>query len=144
MKSFVHNIVRTLLELQTLEERLQLFRRNNKRLAEVQAHIESVRKGMPAQILATHDRFQAQGKRCIAELRRDVCSGCHLGLATGNVAALKRGDLRRCGNCGRYLYVVDEEPSDQKTQVRVRRKASATLLKTSTISPIHSYNHART
>lgn len=116
MKSFVHNIVRSLLELQVLEERLQLFRRNNKRVTDVQARIESVRKGMPAQILAVHDRFQARGKRSIAELRDDVCSGCHLRLAIGNVAAMKRGDLRRCGNCGRYLYVVDEEPSVQNNQ----------------------------
>lgn len=138
MKSFVHEIVRSLLELQTLEDRLQLFRRNNKRAAEVQAQVESLRKKMPAQIMSIHDRLQAQGKRSIAELRHGVCSGCHLGLAIGNVAALRRGDLRRCGNCGRYLYVVDAEPSDQPERVRSPRKASTTSLGRHLTSPAHS------
>lgn len=117
MKSFVHNIVHSLLELQTLEDRFQLFRRNNKRVTEVQAQIDSLRADLPAQILAVHDRFQAQGKRSIAEVRHDVCTGCRLQLASGNASALRRGDLRRCGNCGRYLYVVDEDPSDEKERV---------------------------
>jgi len=65
----------------------------------------------------------ARGKRSVAEVRHGVCSGCHIALAIGNAHEIKTGSLRRCGNCGRYLYVVEEdgEPTPAQTPAKPRR-----------------------
>jgi len=112
MKHFVPEFVIRLLELHSLEERLEVFRRNHEKNASTQALIESLRANLPTGILVTHDRFRAAGKKSVAEVRQSVCAGCHLGLAIGNMAELRRGDLKRCGNCGRYLYLVEQEPAE--------------------------------
>jgi hypothetical protein len=101
--------------------------------------IDSLRANISLPVLIDHDRLpcgvvpaftprgeRARGKRSVVEVRRGVCSGCHLGLAIGNVNALKAGILRRCGNCGRYLYVVEEEENESPpapTPAKPRRNA---------------------
>jgi predicted nucleic acid-binding Zn-ribbon protein len=121
MKNFVPEIVVRLLELHSLEERLEVFRRNHEKNASTRALIESLRASLPMGILITHDRFRATGKKSVAEVRQGVCACCHLGLAVGNVAALRQGDPQRCGNCGRYLYLVEEESAETQAPVRSRR-----------------------
>jgi predicted nucleic acid-binding Zn-ribbon protein len=120
MKSFVPEVVVRLLELHSLEERLEVFRRNHEKNASTQALIESLRANLPIGILVAHDRFRAAGKKSVVEVRQGVCAGCHLGLAIGNLAALRRGELMRCGNCGRYLYLVEEEPAEAEAPARSR------------------------
>lgn len=111
MTSHVHDMVQRLMELAALEERLTTLKRDGQTAASVQALIESLRANIPLGVLIVHDRMRQQGRRCVAEVRHGVCAGCHLTLAVGNVAAVRHGDLYRCGNCGRYLYLVeDEEP----------------------------------
>ena len=112
MKSYIHDVVRRLLELHALEERLATFKRSHENTSDVKALVDSLRANISLPVLIDHDRLRARGKRSVAEVRRGVCSGCHLGLAIGNVNALKTGVLRRCGNCGRYLYVVEEEENE--------------------------------
>jgi predicted nucleic acid-binding Zn-ribbon protein len=109
MKSYIHDLVSRLLELHSLEERLAAFPRNRDERTNVEALLESLRANLPVGMVIVHDQMKTRGKRSVAEVRHGVCSGCHLGLAIGNVNALTAGDLRRCGNCGRYLYVVEEE-----------------------------------
>jgi predicted nucleic acid-binding Zn-ribbon protein len=121
MKNFVPEVVVRLLELHSLEERLEVFRRNHEKNASTQALIESLRANLPMGVLITYDRFRATGKKSVAEVRQGVCAGCHLGLAIGNVAALRRGYLQRCGNCGRYLYLVEEEPAETEAPVCCRK-----------------------
>jgi predicted nucleic acid-binding Zn-ribbon protein len=121
MKNFVSEVVVRLLELLSLEERLEVFRQNHEKNASTQALIESLRGNLPIGILVAHDRFRAAGKKSVAEVRQGVCAGCHLGLASGDVAALRRGDLHRCDNCGRYLYLVEEEPAEPEAPVRGRK-----------------------
>src|SRR5262245_10068702 len=82
MKTLVHDIVRQLLELQALEERRE---RNREKKAEVQALIESLRANLPAAVLIDHDRMRNKDKASVAEVRRGICTGCHLALAVGNV-----------------------------------------------------------
>ena len=132
MKSYVHDVVRRLLELHALEERLATFKRSRKNTSDVKALIDSLRANISLPVLIDHDRLRARGKRSVAEVRHGVCSGCHLGLAVGNVNALKTNVLRRCGNCGRYLYLVEEEsepappPVPAKTHHKTRKKSPAT------------------
>ncbi len=109
MKTYTHDIVRRLLELQSLEERLAEFQRSHEKGADVQALIESLRSNLPVTVLINHDRMRKKDKASVAAVRHGVCTGCHLALAVGNVAALRRGDLRQCGNCGRFLYLVEDE-----------------------------------
>lgn len=122
MKNFVSEVVVRLLELRALEERLEVFRRNHEKNSSTQALIESLRGNLPIGILVAHDRFRAAGKKSVAEVRQGVCAGCHLGLALGDVAVLRRGDLHRCDNCGRYLYLVEEEPAEAEAEARVRNR----------------------
>jgi predicted nucleic acid-binding Zn-ribbon protein len=132
MKSYVHDVVRRLLELHALEERLATFKRSRENTSDVKALIDSLRANISLPVLIDHDRLRARGKRSVAEVRHGVCSGCHLGLAVGNVNALKTDVLRRCGNCGRYLYFVEEEsepappPVPAKTHHKTRKKSPAT------------------
>jgi hypothetical protein len=126
MKSYIHDAVRRLLELHALEERLATFKRSRKNTSDVKALIDSLRANISLPVLIDHDRLRARSKRSVVEVRRGVCSGCHLGLAIGNVNALKAGTLRRCGNCGRYLYVVEEEENESPpapTPAKPRRNA---------------------
>ena len=123
MKSYIHDIVSRLLELHTLEERLVAFRKSREDPCDVEALIDSLRANIPVPVLIDHHRMRAHGKRSVAEVRHGVCSGCHLVLAVGNVHALTAGALRCCGNCGRYLYIVQgEEEPEPASAARTLRK----------------------
>jgi len=76
--------------------------------------MESLRGNVPTGVLIAHDQMKSKGKRSVAEVRNGVCSGCHLTQAVGNVHGLKSGSLHRCGNCGRFLYVVEEDEQENK------------------------------
>lgn len=123
MRSHIHEVVRSLLELHTLEERLAALRRDPAEAANAGALIASLRANLPPGVLIAHDQMRARGRRSVAEVRRGVCSGCHLALGTGNVAAVRAGELRQCGNCGRYVYVVEEEEAAPSPPTTLRRKA---------------------
>jgi predicted nucleic acid-binding Zn-ribbon protein len=123
MKNPIHETVSRLLELHLLEERLATFRRSSEDVCDVEALIDSLRGSIPVPVLIDHDRLRSRGKRSVAEVRHSVCSGCHLVLAVGNVHALKAGALRRCGNCGRYLYFVEgENEPEPESAARTLRK----------------------
>jgi hypothetical protein len=71
---------------------------------------EEMRKKIPAQILQHFDRLLARGKKGVAYVRLGVCGQCHMQVAVGLQAMLRRQDnLYRCENCGCYLYAVEEE-----------------------------------
>ncbi len=64
---------------------------------------------IPPQILGHYDRLVVRGKKGLALVRNQVCSGCHMFLPIGVVATLKRGeDILLCDSCGRYLYLSEE------------------------------------
>jgi predicted nucleic acid-binding Zn-ribbon protein len=129
VKRYVHDVVQRLMELTSLEERLATCSRHREERTNIEALIESLRAGMPVGVLIAHDRMQARGRQSVAEVRKGVCSGCHLGLGFGNVNRLKAGLLHRCGNCGRFLYLAEEEEEDSEppaptTPSKARRKPS--------------------
>jgi hypothetical protein len=73
------------------------------------ANSDTLRKAIPPQILQHFDRLRGRGKKGVALVRRSVCSQCHMQVAVGLLADLRRGDnLYRCENCGCYLHLVDE------------------------------------
>ena len=92
-------LMQNLLALQTLEF--------NKPTGDTKT-IEELRGKIPAQVLAHYDRLMARGKKGVAAVRNQVCTGCHMGLPTGVVMTLMHGtDIQLCDNCGRYLYLPE-------------------------------------
>jgi predicted nucleic acid-binding Zn-ribbon protein len=126
MKSCTHDIVQRLLELHALEDRLAALSRGQDERIKAESLIESLRSTLPMGVLILHDKMRAKGKRSVAAVRHGVCSGCHLALGVGNVAAVRARELRRCGNCGRYVFMVEEEESVLPT--RAKRKPATRIV----------------
>ncbi|MCX8154980.1 MAG: C4-type zinc ribbon domain-containing protein [Verrucomicrobiae bacterium] len=109
MNDVVIATIQNLLELHQLEEQLDRARTGK---AEIQAKIEIIRGKLIPNILGHHDRMRARGRKSIAPVRNGVCAGCHMVVATGILATLRRqDDIQLCANCGRYLY-IDETPPE--------------------------------
>lgn len=130
VNSQVNEIIQRLLELAALEERLTTLKRDGETAASVNTLMESLRTNIPLGFLITHDRMRSRGRSCLAEVQHGVCTACHLALAVGNVAAVRHGDLHRCGNCGRYLYIVEEEePAEAASSAASVRSVPTTTAK---------------
>lgn len=64
------------------------------------------------QILAHYDRLVAKGKKGVAAVRGQTCTGCHMQVPLAAVMTLKHGtDIQLCESCGRYLYLLVETES---------------------------------
>jgi hypothetical protein len=73
----------------------------------VAASLAELRAKIPTQILAHYDRLVARGKKGLAAVHGQVCSGCHMQVPLGAVMTLRNGlDIQLCENCGRYLYLL--------------------------------------
>ncbi len=68
-----------------------------------------LRTRIPQPILGHYDRLVARGKKGLAVVRNQVCSGCHMRLPIGVVNTVMQGnDIQICDSCGRYLCLPDE------------------------------------
>ena len=86
---------------------------------------EELRAAIPEQILVHYDRLMARGKKDIAPVRDQICSGCHMRVPLAVVMTLKhKVDLQLCDNCGRYLYLPAEEVSSEP-QPKAKKKWTA-------------------
>jgi predicted nucleic acid-binding Zn-ribbon protein len=116
-------LMQNLLELQNLEFDETIRPETEERIAELRAKI-------PSQILGHYDRLGDKGKKGVAVIRNQVCTGCHMHVPIGTIVELKRGeDVRLCGNCGRYLYVEEivskpAEPAPKKPTPKRRQPAA--------------------
>ncbi|MGO8835927.1 MAG: zinc ribbon domain-containing protein [Limisphaerales bacterium] len=93
-----------------------------------------LRAKIPAQILGHYDRLVARGKKGVAAVHGQVCSGCHMQVPLGVVMTIRREeDIQLCENCGRYLYlppvepIVEPEPTAGPKPERKPRKSKRTL-----------------
>ncbi len=93
-----------------------------------------LRAQVPPQILGHYDRLVARGKKGVAVIRNQVCTGCHMRLPIGTINTLMQGtDIRLCDTCGRYLYLPDPAETEFVEKVAAakpapkarKRKASA-------------------
>ena len=91
---------------------------------------------VPQPILAHYDRLVTRGKKGVAIVRNQVCTGCHMKLPIGTINTLmQQHDIQLCDTCGRYLYlpaepVAPEPPAAAKAQPKTpgkgrKRKALA-------------------
>ena len=115
MKALLQNLI----QLQTLES-------SGVKDKKVEASLAELRAKIPSQILAHYDRLVARGKRGLAAVRGQVCSGCHMQVPLGVVITLKRGeDIQICESCGRYLYLppaVETEAAEPAASPKPERK----------------------
>ena len=99
------------------------------------ADMADLRAKIPSQILAHYDRLVARGKKGLAAVRGQVCSGCHMQVPLGVVMTLKHGDdIQLCESCGRYLYLpptvetkVAEPAASPKPERKKRKQKRSSL-----------------
>lgn len=117
-------IMKNLFELQTLEFDETIRPETEERIAELRAKI-------PAPILAHYDRLGDQGKKGLAVLRNQTCSGCHMRVPLSVVMDLKHAqDVCLCDNCRRYLYLPDSPavaPTSAPEKKAVGKKSAKKL-----------------
>lgn len=104
-------IMKNLFELQSLEFETTIRAHTEARIAELRAKI-------PAPILAHYDRLADQGKKGVAVVRNQTCSGCHMRLPVAVVLDVRHAqDVCLCDNCRRYLYLPEPKPEEKKEAV---------------------------
>ncbi|HYG36215.1 MAG TPA: C4-type zinc ribbon domain-containing protein [Clostridia bacterium] len=95
----MNDLLTTLLKLQALE-----FGEIKENDAETQ--MAELRARVPQPILGHYERLVARGKKGVAVVRNQVCTGCHMRLPIGTINTLMQGqDVQLCDTCGRYLYL---------------------------------------
>jgi len=103
-------IMKNLFELQTLEFATTIHPDTADRIAELRAKI-------PAPILAHYNRLGDQGKKGVAVLRNQTCSGCHMRVTMAVLLEVKHAqDVCLCDNCRRYLYLPEETEATGKSK----------------------------
>jgi predicted nucleic acid-binding Zn-ribbon protein len=99
-----------------------------------EATIAKLRGTIPPQILGHYDRLVARGKKGLAMVRDQVCTGCHMRLPIAVIMTLMHGnDIQLCDSCGRYLYLAEPgavspaEPTPPPKPARKPRKTKRSL-----------------
>ncbi len=120
--------MQTLFELQSLEFDETIQPHIEERIAELRAKI-------PTPILSHYDRLGDKGKKGVALLRHQTCTGCHMRVPLAVVMDLRHDDeIRLCDNCQRYLCLVEDtveaavEPATGKAAAKKSRKQLAHAL----------------
>ena len=89
-----------------------------------EAAISQLRRKIPLPILEHYDRLAVRGKKGVAIVRNQVCTGCHMRIPIGAINTLMHGeDIQMCETCGRYLYLPPETPNPP-VEVPVQAKAA--------------------
>jgi predicted nucleic acid-binding Zn-ribbon protein len=97
----MNTVLQDLLKLQALE-----FGETTEK--SVAAKAAELRAKLPPTIVGHYDRLRVRGKKGVAIVRNQVCTGCHMHVPIGTINELMRGeDIQLCETCGRYLYLPD-------------------------------------
>jgi predicted nucleic acid-binding Zn-ribbon protein len=115
----MNELLQNLIKLQSIE-----FEETKEKNAE--AVVAELRGKIPSQILSHYDRLVARGKKGVAMVRDQVCTGCHMRQPIGAVMTLMHEqDIQLCESCGRYLYLapqVKAEPVEQAPSPKPAKK----------------------
>jgi hypothetical protein len=96
-----------------------------------ETHKQKLRSLIPPPILAHYDRLVVRGKKGVALVRNQVCTGCHMRLPIGTINTLMQGkDFQLCDSCGRYLSLAPttepqpaaQAPAPEKPKRKTRKR----------------------
>lgn len=91
-----------------------------------ETEIQELRGKVPAQIMGHYDRLIARGKKGVAVVRNQTCTGCHMRLPIGTINTLMQAqDIQLCDSCGRYLYLPPPAESQFVEHVAAAKPAPA-------------------
>jgi len=91
----------------------------------VEAQTAALRSNIPQPILGHYDRLHARGKKGVAVVRNQVCTGCHMHVPIGQITVLMRGeDIQLCETCGRYLHLPDPAETEFLNKVEAAKPAA--------------------
>src|ERR1043166_6812634 len=114
----MNELLTNLLKLQALE-----FKEINE--TDPEAKIAELKALIPQPILVHYERLIARGKKGVALIRNQVCTGCHMRLPIGTINTLMQGqDIQLCDSCGRYLCLP--EPEQTPATIETPSKAPPT------------------
>ena len=115
----MNSVLQDLLKLQALD-----FAEPTDKKSEAQA--AALRGKIPQPIIGHYERLRVRGKKGVAVVRNQVCTGCHMHVPIGQINVLMRGeDVQLCESCGRYLYLPDQA----ETEAMARLEAAKPLAK---------------
>ena len=113
----MNNVLQDLLKLQALD-----FGETADKHKE--AHATELRGRIPQPFIGHYDRLRVRGKKGVAVVRNQVCTGCHMHIPIGQITVLMRGeDIQLCESCGRYLYLPDPAEAAILSQVEAAKPA---------------------
>ena len=115
----MNDLLQILLKLQALDFADPLPR--NAALARA-----ALRARIPEPIIGHYDRLVARGKKGVAVVRNQVCTGCHMRLPIGTINTVMQGlDIQICDTCGRYLCLEPEVEAVVEQPVAAPSKAAS-------------------
>ncbi len=119
----MNNVLQNLLKLQALEF-------GEAATKSVEAQVAELRGNIPQPILGHYDRLRIRGKKGVAVVRNQVCTGCHMHVPIGQITVLMRGeDIQLCESCGRYLYLPDPAETEFLNRVEAAKPAAKSAAK---------------
>ena len=114
----MNNILQNLLKLQALDF-------GEAKAKNVEAQTAALRGNIPQPIIGHYERLRVRGKKGVAVVRNQVCSGCHMHVPIGQITVLMRGeDVQLCETCGRYLYLPDPAEAEFINKVEAAKPAA--------------------
>jgi len=114
----MNTILQNLLKLQALD-----FGEATTKNAQAQA--DELRNSIPQPFIGHYERLRVRGKKGVAVVRNQVCTGCHMHVPIGMITVLMRGeDIQLCESCGRYLYLPDPAEAEFINKVEAAKPAA--------------------
>ena len=96
----------------------------------VEAQTAALRGNIPQPIIGHYERLRVRGKKGVAVVRNQVCSGCHMHVPIGQITVLMRGeDVQLCETCGRYLYLPDPAEAEFINKAEAAKPAAKAAAK---------------
>src|ERR1017187_6561655 len=91
----------------------------------VEAQAAALRGNIPQPIIGHYDRLRIRGKKGVALVRNQVCTGCHMHVPIGQITVLMRGeDVQLCESCGRYLYLPDAAEAEAMARLEAAKSVA--------------------
>jgi len=91
------------------EQRQETFRPRKGEIETVLANLRGDRNGLAQQIdseaFNIYERIRLTRGQAVVKVERGRCLGCHITVPTSQWQKAKAGDLIRCNNCSRILYL---------------------------------------